>query len=188
MAEKYDLIVVGGGHNGLACAAYLAKAGLKAIVLERRNLIGGGVMTEEHELPGFKHNTHSAMHEWIFAGPVYYDLELKKYGSLYKFAPGLAHVFEDGSSLILYRDIDKTCKQIEKFSKKDAKVYKEMVSTFYEYFELLCTTWVFNPPMPPSKFAALLEGTDSGRNILRMMYSHPLHIIKQLFENEKVKT
>ncbi|MDY6863441.1 MAG: NAD(P)/FAD-dependent oxidoreductase, partial [Thermodesulfobacteriota bacterium] len=187
MAEKFDLIVVGGGHNGLACGAYLAKAGLKTLVLERRDLIGGGVMTEEHELPGFKHNTHSAMHEWIFAGPVYYDLELKNYGSKYKFGPGLAQIFEDGSSIILYRELERTCNQLAKYSKKDAKAYKEMVETFTDYLELLCTSWLYNPPMPQSQFAALLEGTDAGKDILRMMLSSPLMITEQMFEHEKTK-
>ncbi|MDY6863826.1 MAG: NAD(P)/FAD-dependent oxidoreductase [Thermodesulfobacteriota bacterium] len=187
MAEKFDIIIVGGGHNGLACGAYLAKAGQKVIVFERRDLVGGGVMTEEITLPGFKHNTHSAMHEWIFMGPVYYDLELKKYGALYKFAPGLANVFEDGSSIVLYRDLDRTVKQIEKFSKKDAVTYREIVTEFLNYSDLVVTSYLFNAPMSASQWASRLEGTHAGREFLRMMASSSYYIIDELFENEKVK-
>ncbi|MDY6862467.1 MAG: FAD-dependent oxidoreductase [Thermodesulfobacteriota bacterium] len=63
MEDIYDIVVIGGGHNGLTCAAYLAKAGQKVIVLERRDLVGGGVMTEELTLPEFRHNASNAISE-----------------------------------------------------------------------------------------------------------------------------
>ena len=108
MDKEYDVVFVGAGHNGLTCAAYLSKAGLKTINFERREVIGGACTTEEITLPGFKHNTHSTMHTWIFMGPVYNDLELEKYGAKYIFPEaGYAVLFSDENSLIAYnRDLD----------------------------------------------------------------------------------
>src|SRR3990172_6715123 len=114
--EKYDIVVIGGGINALTSAGYLSKSGLKVILLEAQNIVGGGAMTSELTLPGFKHNTHSQMHSWIHGGPVYKDLELEKYGCKYIFPdPQYACVFKNGKSIVLYLDIDKTCKEVEKF-------------------------------------------------------------------------
>ena len=93
---QYDGIIVGAGHNGLICAAYLAKAGLKIAVVERNAAMGGGCSTSEFVAPGFKHNTHSSYH-FIGEGPVLPDLELHKYGLAYIY-PEVQHamVFRDG--------------------------------------------------------------------------------------------
>jgi phytoene dehydrogenase-like protein len=75
VAEPWDIIVIGAGHNGLALACYLAKAGRKVLVLERRDISGGGVISQEL-IPGFTINTHAMNHHWLHIGPVYMDLEL----------------------------------------------------------------------------------------------------------------
>ena len=88
MAERYDAIIIGGGHNGLTCGAYLARAGLKTLVLERRHVVGGAAVTEE-VVPGFKFSVFSylmsLLHPRVIA-----DLELAKYG--YRGAAGDRHV------------------------------------------------------------------------------------------------
>src|ERR1700693_3879699 len=81
---EYDGIIVGGGHNGLICASYLPKAGLKIAVIERNDAMGGGCHTSEFVAPGFKHNSHSSYH-FIGEGPVLSDLELHKYGLVFMF-------------------------------------------------------------------------------------------------------
>ena len=79
MTSTYDAIIVGSGHNGLVCGAYLAKAGLKTLVLERRSLIGGASVTEEFS-PGFRGSRFSyvmsLLHPRVIA-----DLELRSFGS-----------------------------------------------------------------------------------------------------------
>jgi phytoene dehydrogenase-like protein len=86
LATDYDFIVVGSGHNGLTAAAYLAKAGLKILVLERNDWFGGGVVTKEILARGFKFDLHSSLHVNIQANPLILNDELgllSKYGLQY---------------------------------------------------------------------------------------------------------
>jgi len=77
MAE-HDVIVVGGGHNGLTAAAYLAKAGLDVLVLEAKDYVGGGVITKEATLPGFHHDLHAIAHIFIQGNPLIRNDELDR--------------------------------------------------------------------------------------------------------------
>ena len=85
--ETLDGIVIGAGHNGLICAAYLARAGLKVAVIERNPEIGGGTTTEEVTLPGFRHNLHANYHIGIIDSPWLRDLELHRFGLSYILPP-----------------------------------------------------------------------------------------------------
>ena len=76
MAEQYEVVVAGAGHNGLMVGAYLAKAGLDVCVLEKQDYVGGGVTTREHTIPGFKHDICSTWHGFIQTNPVIKDDEL----------------------------------------------------------------------------------------------------------------
>nr|MBA3439561.1 NAD(P)/FAD-dependent oxidoreductase [Pyrinomonadaceae bacterium] len=69
-ADSYDVAIVGGGHNGLVCACYLAKAGLRVVVLERRHIVGGAVCTEDDLIPGYKIDVGSSAHIMIHLTPV----------------------------------------------------------------------------------------------------------------------
>src|SRR5262245_22636967 len=128
MAEKYDVIVAGGGHNGLVAACYLAKAGLKVCVVERNDKLGGAVMTSELTVPGFKHDVCSLAHHNLQANPLLRNDELKlkaKFGLKYANPDKLTvAVFQDGSLLELYHDLERTCQSIAQFSQRDAEAYK----------------------------------------------------------------
>jgi phytoene dehydrogenase-like protein len=187
MNKEYDFIIVGSGHNGLTCAAYLAKANQKVVVFEKWKNIGGGASTEEVTLPGFKHNLHSIMHAWIFNGPVYYDLELEKYGAKYILLdPPYGTVFKDGRSIICYSDPELTAKQIEKFSKRDAKTYRDFNNKYSELIKIIFKSF-FAPPLPPSATYAPFEGTYEGRELLSMMVESPRRVCDEFFESEQVK-
>ena len=124
MSKKYDVVIAGGGHNGLVLGCYLAKAGLKVCIVERNEKVGGGVMTREYTLPGFKHDTHSVAHTLIQANPLMLRDELglkSKYGLRYINPDKMtAAMFEDGSILKFYSDLDRTCDSIAKFSQRES--------------------------------------------------------------------
>jgi phytoene dehydrogenase-like protein len=123
----YDAIIVGGGHNGLVCAAYLAKAGKKVLVLESRHVLGGAAVTEEL-CPGFKFSVYSYVVS-LFRPHIIRELELTKHGLEIiplecSFLP-----LPDGDSLCRWSDPELTRREISRFSAKDAEVYPEFGMT-----------------------------------------------------------
>src|SRR6476660_4044877 len=124
----YDAIIIGAGHNGLVTACYLAKAGLKTLVLERREIVGGGAITEEFH-PGFRCSIldHTA---GPFSAQVAADLNLAQHGL--QFITSEVRVLSlttDDRSLCVYNDTSRTVTEIEKFSAKDAQAYPEFVNS-----------------------------------------------------------
>ncbi|MCP4415753.1 MAG: NAD(P)/FAD-dependent oxidoreductase, partial [Chloroflexi bacterium] len=118
MAKKYDAIVIGGGHNGLVSAAYLAKAGKKVLVLERRHLVGGATVTEEI-FPGFKFSVFSYVVS-LFRPDIIRDLKLPQHGLTILPLESTLTPLQDGR--FLYRDADhyNTMRSIAQFSERDA--------------------------------------------------------------------
>ena len=111
MKEKYDVAIVGGGHNGLVCAAYLAKAGLRVAVLERRSMVGGACVTEEI-FPGYKVCT-AAQIGGLLKTKIIRDLELEKFGfGLVPFDPHRLHLFPDGRYIQFWRDPAKSMAEV----------------------------------------------------------------------------
>jgi beta-carotene ketolase (CrtO type) len=133
MTESYDAIVIGGGHNGLVCGGYLAKYGLKTLVLEKANLLGGCSVTESAfpAYPDFRLTIGGIDHINILATPVIKDLKLEQYGLKYLYHDPLWYFLFDKHSLSIYKDVDKTCKEIEKFSPRDAKAYKAFANFWF---------------------------------------------------------
>jgi phytoene dehydrogenase-like protein len=186
---EYDVIVVGGGHNGLTAGCYLQKAGKKVLVLEKKGKAGGGVWTEEATLPGFKHNLGSLFHGILHLGPVYKDLELEKYGAKYIWPDAqVAAAFTDGRCLVFYRNLDKTCAEIARFSEKDAETYRQLATNFRVIVDNMIGPWFFNPPQPNSLTAMALETSVEGLNMLRMQLSSPKNIVNELFESNEIKS
>src|ERR1700681_487682 len=122
LATTADIVCVGSGHNGLVAAAYLAAAGKKVLVLERQPWFGGGVVTRELTVPGFRHDQHSMAHIFIQANPLILNDELgllARYGLQYiRPQMPMISVFPDGSTLGLYCDRDKNYREIARFSSK----------------------------------------------------------------------
>ena len=125
----HDVLIIGGGHNGLICAAYLARAGLRVAVVERRPIVGGAVMTEAL-WPGYRVDTCSVLHIAIHTTPIIEELELARFGLRYLPADPWAFApFEDGTSLFFYRDLDRTCQAIAAAcGEQDAEAYRRFAS------------------------------------------------------------
>jgi phytoene dehydrogenase-like protein len=121
-ATKFDAIVIGGGHNGLVCAAYLARAGKKVCVLERRHVLGGCATTEEL-WPGYKVSTAAYVIS-LFLPQIIRELKLKEYGlTILPRNPSSFTPLPDGRSLLLGPDADLCQREISKFSPADAEAY-----------------------------------------------------------------
>jgi len=123
MNKKYDAIIIGGGHNGLICAAYLAKAGRQVLVLERRHVLGGAAVSEEMH-PGFTFSVASYVVS-LFRPHIIRELELAKHG--YEVIPMDCSFLPlpNGDSLARWADPQRTRREIARFSKKDSEVYPE---------------------------------------------------------------
>ncbi len=122
-SQKYDAIVIGAGHNGLVNGAYLAKRGLKTLILERRHLVGGAAITEEL-YPGFNFTTFSYALSLIRPNIVQ-DLELVKHGLMVLNMPTTLAPMENGDYLYLGTDHYANYHEIARHSKKDAEAYDD---------------------------------------------------------------
>jgi phytoene dehydrogenase-like protein len=122
--SRYDAIIVGAGHNGLVTACYLARAGLKVLVLERRDIVGGACVTEE-TFPGFKVSTAAYVNS-LFRKEIVQTLRLGDYGyQMLARDPSSFTPFPDGRSMLLGPDAALTHREISKFSARDAERYPE---------------------------------------------------------------
>ena len=121
--RTYDAIVVGGGHNGLVNGAYLAKAGLKTLIIERRHLVGGAAITEELH-PGFWFTTFSYALS-LLRPDIIHELELTKHGFLPLLMPSTFAPMENGDYLLLGQDRGQNIKEIARHSKHDADAYDQ---------------------------------------------------------------
>ena len=190
MAQVYDVVVAGAGHNSLTAAAYLAKAGLKVLVLERNEWIGGGVVTREVTLPGFKHDTHSTGHGVIQANPLIRQDELglqATYGLKYIYPEArVATIFDDHTSLVTWFDVDKTCESIAKFSAHDADSYRKLAEKMKAILPMF-VQGMYAPPLPFGAFINMLDMSPEGRELIGIMNRSAFDLIDRLFESEKVK-
>ena len=185
---SHDFIVIGAGHNGLACAAYLAKAGAKVLVLERSMRVGGGCHTEEATLPGFRHNICSVVHTHIPLSPVYRDLELERHGVRYVYPDHLrGTIFPDHKSIVMYREPERMAAELGKFSARDAGTFTQLVEDYGEFIDATYLPLMYSPPLPPSVQTAELEKSEEGRTLLQWQASTPVQLLDELFESEEVK-
>src|ERR671915_876343 len=197
MSASYDLIVIGGGHNGLVTAAYLAGAGIKVLVLERREVLGGACVTEEL-WPGFKVSTAAYVNS-LLRPEVIRDLELKRHGfKMLPRSPSSFTPFPDGRSLLLGPNKAQTHSEVAKFSAKDAEAlpkYERMLERVAAFLEPTLTQtppnpWSFRPgnlvklARLGMSFARL--GTD-GQKAVEILTGAATPILDRWFESEQLK-
>ncbi len=144
-ATRYDAIIVGAGHNGLVTACYLARAGLRVLVLERREVVGGACVTEE-TFPGFKVSTAAYVNS-LFRKEIVRDLRLADYGfRVLPRDPSSFTPLPDGRSLLLGPDPALTHREIAKFSPRDAERYPRYEAMLERVAAVVEPTLTMTPP------------------------------------------
>ena len=190
MTTQYDVIAIGSGHNGLVAAAYLAAAGKKVLVLERQPWFGGGVVTRELTLPGYRHDQHSMAHIFIQANPLLKDDELglkAKYGLKYVFPDlPMMSIFEDGATLGLYRDRARTQAEIARFSRRDADAYARLAAQAAEWLPMIAAS-LYAPPVPMGASTAMMDQSPQGRALWRITQMSTHDFLMSWFENDRVR-
>lgn len=200
--EGYDAIVIGAGHNGLVCAAYLLNAGYSVLLLEKRSVPGGAATTEEAiptEAPGFKFNLCAIDHEFIFLGPIIEELQLQQYGLEYltcdphTFCPHL-----DGKYFLAHQSLAKTQANIARYSARDAVQYGEFITYWSRLMSAIAP--FFNAP--PQSILGIAKGyksknladvleiagsKDKALNFIRTMITAPEDLLNEYFDTELVK-
>jgi phytoene dehydrogenase-like protein len=188
-AARYDGIVIGAGPNGLCVGAYLAKAGQKVLLLDRRLEIGGGLATEQVTIPGFLHNTHAVYHAMVDYAPVFDDLRLAEDYGLRFVKPEvvMSMPLMDGRALSIYADPERTCTSLAKISPTDAQAYRETYHLFRRFMDefLAPATYV----RAHGAFEALvkMESYELTRELRTYQEKSPRQIVDEIYENEHVR-
>ncbi len=168
---SYDVIVIGAGHNGLTCAAYLARAGLRVKIVERRGVVGGAAVTEEFH-PGFRNSVCSyvvsLLHPKVIA-----DLDLHGHGLEIIGRPASTfNLLPDGRHLTLFEDTQATIREIARFSQHDAQAYETYATLLAEMALVLRSIVLETPPNLGGGIMDLLAAARTGNRLRKLSLEH----------------
>ncbi|MCG7625161.1 phytoene desaturase family protein [Epibacterium sp. Ofav1-8] len=189
MSENYDAIIVGAGHNGLVTQAYLQRAGLKTISLERGAVAGGGLSTVEFPgREGFKHNTHAYFHRGIPQTPWFKDLELEKHGvEYYSNDLYVTILLDDGNTLEWWNDFEKTYASFARISKADADKLRWWRERFVSITRDILAPEARQKPVPADVRRERLEQTEDGRFLLEVSQLSPFEFVQREFKHPTIQ-
>jgi beta-carotene ketolase (CrtO type) len=192
----YDALVIGAGHNGLTCACYLAKAGLRVLVLEDYKSIGGMTLTEEITLPGFKSDIHAFGYSLATLSPVPNELDLRTHGfELIHPEVSISHLFPNNHGyLSMYKSLEKTLDSIRKYSERDAASWKKIFDNYMTNKDSIVSL-LNSPPVNPlgDKKGVSMENDVRGEvlEVVGDKYRHQTQSMRswcnENFESDEVK-
>jgi phytoene dehydrogenase-like protein len=198
-AEAWDAIVVGGGHNGLACAAYLGRAGMRTLVLERRAVVGGAAVTES-PWPGYRVSTLSYVVSLLLP-EVVRELDLARHGyQVWEMSPDYFVPFPDGRHLMVWSDAERNAREFGRFSGHDARAYAAFDDYLSRMAYLLRPLLTTTPPRVGSRRPADLTGqaglawrfrglgAKGVGELVRLMTQSTADMLDDWFESDEVKT
>ena len=197
MTQQYDAVIIGGGHNGLTTAAYLARAGKKVLVLERRHVLGGAAVTEE-VFPGFKFSVCSYVVS-LLRPEIIRELDLPRHGLEILPLDGTFSPMPNGDYLWRVNDHGKTRREIARHSKLDAEAYDEYGKAMVEMGRFVKPILEMTPPDPTSlrpkglKDLAFLGrrfqklSADDKYNQVQLMTMSAVDFLDQWFETDVLK-
>ena len=186
-----DVVIVGSGHNGLVCGAYLAKWGYRVTVLERRDTIGGAVCTEEM-FGGYRMDVGGSLHFMIHHTPIVADLELGQYGLEYiPLDPFMSAPSPDGSCIHFFQDLDQTCESIARISDHDAEAYRDFVRRWQPLNEAVFEFFLRTPTLSNlgrSLFLKKFHDRDFPRTeLVRKLLQSYGRFVHDSFESEQLR-
>ena len=185
MKDSYDVIIVGAGHNGLVCAAYLAKAGLDVLVVERRDLVGGACVTEEL-FPGYRFSACS-YYCYLLQTKVIEDLQLRRHGfHVSPLDPLKCCLYPDGRALMTWDSVERTQDAIGRFSRHDAEAYPRWVA-FWDRAAAVIHPYFLTPPPTLAEVAERLGTADDRAFLDRLLTASVEDVVTEFFENEAIR-
>lgn len=189
MTGDRDGIVLGTGHNGLVLQAYLCRAGLRVLAIERLERPGGPLVCDpDPKLPGVRHNTHAVFLRGVSAMPWFRDLELARHG-VEMIHPELnfAQVMTDGRMLAIHLDLERTYESISQFSRRDADTYQRLHAEFGPVLRDIVAQENAAPPLPSGERRALLARSRVGRRALETEPLSPREFVERHFEHPALR-
>jgi len=174
--DTYDAVVIGGGPNGLICGAYLAKAGARVLLIERRHETGGGLNTDEYY--GFRLNLHAIYHLMSDIMPAYTDLALPDFGLRYvRPHVSCAFPFNDGKALLFTKDLDETVASIATVSEHDSECFHNMWTEFAPMLEQYIIPLTYKLPLPVVDQVVEIGETELGQRLNEISDFSPVEVI-----------